>query len=100
MADDKVKDQAANGSSEVQQNGNKPERVFRIGYCSASVFSRMIQRDDGQERIVRSVTLQKKYRKQDGSFDFTNSFGLAELPQILRAANLAAQHVESLEADA
>ena len=74
----------------------KPEKVFRIGYVSASVFARDVDTDDGK-RTLRSVNLQKRY--MDGEdVKYTSSFGLSELPQALRALQLAANYVEQQEA--
>lgn len=73
----------------------KPEKVFRIGFVSASVFAHEIDADDGK-RTLRSVNLQKRYL--DGEeVKYTSSFNLAELPQAIRALKLAADYVESCE---
>ncbi len=74
----------------------KPEKVFRIGYVTASVFTREVDTDDGK-LTLRSVNLQKRY--MDGEeVKYTSSFGLAELPQALRALQLATNYVEQQEA--
>ena len=75
----------------------KPEKVFRIGYVSASVFARDVDTDDGK-RTLRSVNVQKRYTDGD-EVKYTSSFNLAELPQTLRVLQLAQQHVESREAE-
>jgi hypothetical protein len=75
----------------------KPEKVFRIGFVSASVFAHEIDADDGK-RTLRSVNLQKRYL--DGEeVKYTSSFNLAELPQAIRVLLLAQQYVESREAE-
>ena len=74
----------------------KPEKVFRIGYVTASIFTREVDTDDGK-RTLRSVNVQKRY--VDGEeVKYTSSFGLAELPQALRVLQLATNHVEQQEA--
>lgn len=74
----------------------KPERVFRIGFVSASVFAHEIDTDDGGKRTLRSVNLQKRFL--DGEeIKYTSSFNLAELPQGIRVLQLAAEYVESRE---
>lgn len=73
----------------------KPEKVFRIGFVSASVFAHEIDTEDGK-RTLRSVNLQKRYL--DGEeVKYTSSFNLAELPQAIRALKLASDYVESWE---
>lgn len=74
----------------------KPEKVFRIGYVTASVFAHEVETDDGK-RTLRSVALQKRYMDGD-EVKYTSSFGLAELPQAMRVLQLAAGHVEQQEA--
>ena len=74
-----------------------PERVFRIGYVSASVFARDVDTDDGK-RTIRNVNVQKRYLDGD-EVKYTSSFSLAELPQATRVLQLASAHVESREAE-
>ena len=73
-------------------NRSHPEKVFRIGYVSASVFARKIEKDGEPDRIVRSVNLQKRY-VDNGEAKFSSSFGLGELPQAIEALRLAFGHL-------
>lgn len=86
----------AEQAQESEADRRKPEAVFRIGFVSASVFVHDVDSDNGK-RAIRSVNLQKRYKDGD-EVRYTNSFGLAELPQVLRVLQLAQQHVESREA--
>ena len=74
----------------------KPEKVYRIGYVSASVFTRQVDTDDGL-RTLRSVNSQKRY-VDDGETKYTSSFSLAELPQAIRCLQMATSYVEQQEA--
>ncbi|TWT61652.1 hypothetical protein [Rubinisphaera italica] len=74
-----------------------PEKTFRIGLVSASVFINEVDRDGGT-RQIRNVNLQRRYRDGD-NWKSSSSFGLADLPNALRALQLAMQHVESIEAE-
>jgi hypothetical protein len=47
---------------------------------------------------LRSVNVQKRYLDGDEA-KYTSSFNLAELPQAIRALQLAQQYVESMEAE-
>ena len=75
----------------------KPEKVFRIGFVSASVFAHDVETDDGK-RTLRSVSIQKRYMDGEEA-KYTSSFGLTELPQAIRVLQLAQQYVESHEAE-
>ncbi|MBC8288794.1 MAG: hypothetical protein H8E37_00600 [Planctomycetes bacterium] len=77
--------------------GTRPEKVFRIGFVSASVFAHKVDSEEGT-RTIRSVSIQKRYR--DGEdVKYTSSFNLAELPLALRVIELAQHYVESKEAE-
>ena len=76
----------------------KPERVFRIGPVTASVFANEIETEGGK-RSVRSVSLQRRYRDdKDGEWKSSNSFALGELPQAMAALDLAMKYVAEKEA--
>ena len=83
---------AQNSSSQ-----RKPEKVFRIGFVSASVFANDVDTDDGT-RTIRSVSVQKRYMDGDEA-KYTSSFNLSELVQALRVLNLAQAYIESQEAE-
>jgi hypothetical protein len=75
----------------------KPEKVFRVGAVSASVFAN--ETGEGEsKRVIRSVRLQRSYRDDDGSYKSSNSFGLSELPQVETVVRLALAHVADEEA--
>ena len=75
-----------------------PERVFRIGMVTASVFTRKFERSGEPERIVRSVSVQKR-DVDNGDTKFSTSFGLSELPQAIECMRLAMQHLVRMEAE-
>lgn len=83
--------------SQSSSSQRKPEKVFRIGFVSASVFAHSVDTDDGT-RTIRSVSIQKRYKDGD-DVKYTSSFNLAEIPQAMRALQLAQNHVESEEAE-
>lgn len=82
---------------ETRQESRRPEAVFRIGYVSASVFVHDVETDDGGKRPIRSVNVQKRYMDGEEA-KYTSSFGLGELPQAIRALELAQAFVEGKEA--
>ena len=76
---------------------SKPEATFRIGLCTASVFVNEVE-NDGNKRQIRSVNVQRSYKDGD-EWKYTSSFGLGELPQAIRALQLAQGHLEATEAE-
>ncbi|QDU10905.1 hypothetical protein [Gimesia aquarii] len=87
----------AKNSSKKSEGVKKPEKVFRIGFVSASVFAHEIETDEGPITI-RSVNVQKRYKDGD-DVKYTSSFNLAELPQAVRALQLAQGYVERAEVE-
>ena len=78
------------------RNGSTPEKVFRIGNVSASVFANEVENDDGT-RTLRNVNIQRSYRDGEET-KYAASFGLADLPRAIRVLQLAQDYVEDQEA--
>lgn len=76
----------------------KPERTIRIGSISASIFANVRKTDDDEtSRTIRSVTLQRSYKDDEGNWRNTANFGLADLPTAIHVLQLAQAHVEAAE---
>ena len=77
----------------------KPEKVFRIGAVSGSVFVNEVDVESGK-RQIRNVNLQRRYRNDDsGEWKSVTSFGLADLPTAITVLKMALDHVASQEAE-
>ncbi len=74
-----------------------PEKVFRIGSVSASVFVNEVN-GDGPSRQVRNVSLQCSYMDQ-GQRKFGSYFGLADLLVAKQVLQMAADYVAGHEAE-
>lgn len=79
----------------ANSNGNKPEKTFRLGNISASVFVTTTQNGNGTSTF-RTVTAQRSYR--DGNVTkYDPSFSARDLPSLFRVLQLAQQHVEQFD---
>lgn len=76
----------------------KPERVFRIGAVSASIFANETGEGDSA-RTIRTANLQRRYRDGEGEWKSSSSFALAELPAAVEVMRLATAYLAELEAD-
>ncbi|MCP4679929.1 MAG: hypothetical protein GY854_31440 [Deltaproteobacteria bacterium] len=77
----------------------KPEKVFRIGAVSGSVFVNEVDTEGGK-RQIRNVNLQRRYRDDaSGDWKSASSFGLADLPAAITVMKMALAHVASEEAE-
>lgn len=83
--------------SRGNQQKKGPERTFRLGLISATVWLNHVDTEYGEAEI-RNVTLQRRYR--DGE-DWKNSSSLSvqDLPTAIRVLQLAQQYIEPLEAE-
>ena len=68
------------------ENMAQPEKTFRQGCVSASVFANSISKN-GRSIEIRNVVLQRNYRDKDGNWKGTKSFGINDLPKILVAGS-------------
>lgn len=74
-----------------------PEKTFRIGLVSASIFANEVD-GEGGKRTILNVNLQRRYRDGE-TWKSSTSFGLADLPVALRVLQLAQEFVEEREAE-
>ena len=70
----------------------QPEKKFKAGSCTASVFVNEIEGREGKTRI-KSVTLQRTYLDKDGKFHNTASFKEQDLPKAILVLNKAYEYL-------
>ena len=74
----------------------RPEKTFRQGSCSASVFVNGI-RKNGKTIEMKKVSVQKSYKDKDGTWKNTNSYGINDLPKLALVANKAYDYLTAKE---
>ena len=74
----------------------QPEKTFKQGCCTASVFVNRISKN-GQNMEIRKVSLQKSYSDKDGNWQATNSYGINELPKLIVVAAKVYDHLTTME---
>lgn len=79
---------------EKNESQKGPEKAFRLGNVSGSVF--LNPSESGRD--FRSVVFQRSYRTESGDRRFSNSFNASDLPVLERVLKLAQEYVEQLEA--
>lgn len=75
----------------------QPEKTFRIGSISASIFRNTVEGESGSDRSFRSVTLQRRYRDGD-EWKYTYSLNFADIANAREVLRLALDHIAQLEA--
>ena len=72
----------------------EPEKRFRFGACSASVFANQINTAQGPT-VVKNVSLQRAYKDKDGTFQHTSSLGVNDIPKAVLALTKAYEYLLS-----
>ncbi len=71
-----------------------PEKRFKVGACTASVFANKVQTENG-EVALKSVSLQRAYKDKNGEFQHTNSFKRDDIPKAVLALIKAYDYLNS-----
>ena len=74
----------------------QPEKRFKHGACSATVFVNGIKKN-GRDIEMKTVSLQRTYKDKDGNWQSTNSYGINDLPKLILAASKAYDYLTSKE---
>lgn len=72
----------------------KPEKKFKIGACTASVFANEVNTGKGKA-IIKSVSLQRTYKDKAGEFQSIASFGANDIPKAQLALSKAYEYMIS-----
>ncbi len=76
----------------MSQENNKPIKDFRAGNVQASIWRNEVEKN-GQTVVRHSVRIQKRFRKEDGSYEDTNYFFADELMKISLVAQKAYEFI-------
>ena len=86
-----------------QERQNHPEKKFRAGGISATVWKNPSKRKDGSVGAFRTISLERSYKDKNNAWQTTNSFRINDLPRaelVLRQAfEYAIQTNEASEED-
>ena len=64
--------------SAQKTEGNFPEKKFRAGAISATVWLNKSQKTEGE---YKTITIERSYTDKDGKWQTTNSMRVADLPK-------------------
>ena len=74
----------------------QPEKRFKVGACTASVFVNEVSTGNGKVEI-KSVSLQRAYKDKEGNFQHATSFGANDIPKAILALSKAYDYLVSGE---
>lgn len=72
----------------------QPEKRFKVGACSASVFANQVNSANGPG-VMKSVALQRTYKDKEGNFQHTTSFNANDIPKAVLALIKAYDYMTS-----
>lgn len=77
----------------VEKAGNLPEKKFRAGGISATVWLNKGQKPNGEETEYRTISIERSYTDKEGQWHSTNSLRVNDLPKARVALEEAYKHV-------
>ncbi|MFH1211678.1 MAG: hypothetical protein V1659_01995 [Candidatus Woesearchaeota archaeon] len=70
-----------------------PEKKFRAGAISATVWENKGKSKDGKEVVYRTVSFDRNYQDKDGNWKTTNSLRSSDLPRAILVLNKAFEYL-------
>ncbi|MBI2665537.1 hypothetical protein HYX12_02880 [Candidatus Woesearchaeota archaeon] len=65
----------------ISSMGNMPEKKFRAGAVSATVWLNKGQKTDGEEAEYRTISIERSYTDKEGKWQSSNSLRINDLPR-------------------
>ena len=72
---------------------NKPEKKFQAGGVSVALWKNKAKLKDGQEIETLSVTIDRRYKGNDGNWQSSSSLKMNDIPKALLALGQAYQYM-------
>lgn len=65
----------------AQRQGNYPEKKFRAGGLSATIWLNKGQKATGEETEYQTISIERNYVDKEGQWQSTNSLRINDLPK-------------------
>ncbi len=82
-----------------QAQGNYPEKKFRAGAISATVWRNKGQKANGDESEYKTISIERSYTDKTGKWQSTNSLRITDLPKAQVVLQKAYEHIVLQEQD-
>lgn len=79
---------------------NKPEKTFRAGVISATVWQNAAKSKNGEDVVFKTISLKRSYKDKDEKWQSTSSFRINDLPKVELVAKKAYEHIMMSNAEA
>ena len=87
------------GASQKNTSRNLPEKKFRAGAISATVWKNSGQSKQGENVEFRTISLERAYKNQAGEWQHTTSLRLNDVPRACVALQKAYEYLVFREQD-
>ncbi len=78
-----LKGLSTTGMGQTPHAPNAPEKKFRAGAITATVWANKIQNNSGEEAEYQTISLERNYTDKEGKWHSTNSMRVNDLPKAL-----------------
>lgn len=82
-----------------QAQGNYPEKKFRAGAISATVWRNKGQKANGEDSEYKTISIERSYTDKAGKWQSTNSLRTTDLPKAQVVLQKAYEHIVLQEQD-
>lgn len=77
----------------IEMEGNKPEKKFRAGAVSATVWNNHGTRKTGEVAEFKTVSIERSYKDKSNQWKSTTSFRAMDLPRLTLVVNKAFEYL-------
>jgi len=71
----------------------QPVKKFKVGGIQVAVWENRIPNKEGHEDLLQSVTIERRYKDEQGNWRSATSFRTADLPKLLFALTKAYEYL-------
>jgi len=68
--------------NEINANAGQPEKRFRAGALSVTIWQNQGQTKTGEETTYKTVSFQRRYKDKNGEWQTSNSLRVNDLPKV------------------
>jgi hypothetical protein len=83
----------------IEKQGNAPEKKFRAGAVSATVWLNKGTKITGEESEYRTISIERSYTDKTGNWQKTNSMRVNDLPKATAVLQKAFEYLVLNEQD-
>ena len=83
----------------TNENKNQPEKKFRAGAVSATVWLNQAQTKEGKSTAYRTISIERSYKDKNEQWQNTNSMRVNDLPRATLVLTKAYEYLAMRESE-